>query len=72
MCKLPPERMHDTLSIGIVTAMRHIVFSDFDKLFRFTLPSDSIRVLANVSERYLLAQTQRGFQTLDFYHQVSS
>ncbi len=58
--------------IGIVTAMRHIVFSDFDKVFHFTLPDDSIRTLANISERYLLAQTQRGFQTLDFYHQVSS
>ena len=67
-----PKGMHDTLPIGIVTAMRHIVFSDFDKVFHFTLPDDSIRTLANISERYLLAQTQRGFQTLDFYHQVSS
>lgn len=38
-----PKGMHDTLPIGIVTAMRHIVFSDFDKVFHFTLPDDSIR-----------------------------
>lgn len=66
-----PKAAHDTLSMGVVTAMRHIVFSDFDKVFRFTLPNDSVRQLAGISERYLLAQTQRGFQTLDFYHQVS-
>ncbi len=67
-----PRAPHDTLSIGAVTAMRHIVFSDFDKLFRFTLPVESLKMLSQVSERYLLAQTQRGFQTLAFYHQVSS
>lgn len=67
-----PKTPYDTLSAGVVTAMRHIVFSDFDKIFRFTLPADSLRTLSNLSERYLLAQTQRGFQTLDFYHQMTS
>ncbi len=67
-----PKTPHDTLPIGVVTAMRHIVFSDFDKVFGFTLPDDSLGILSNISERYLLAQTQRGFQTLDFYHQITS
>lgn len=65
-----PKAAHVTLPIGVVTAMRHIVFSDFDKVYRFTLPDESLRELAHISERYLLAQTQRGFQTLDFYHQI--
>ncbi|MFR1477883.1 MAG: hypothetical protein ACLSB9_20490 [Hydrogeniiclostridium mannosilyticum] len=52
--------------------MRHIVYVDFEKLFSFSLPEDGLKQLAKASERYLLATLGRGFQTLDFFHQMLS
>jgi len=57
---------------GVLAAMRHILYADFSKLFSFTLPKDSLRVLAGFSERYLLTQMQRGYRSLDFYHDVET
>ena len=53
---------------GVLAAMRHIVYSDFEKLFFFTLPAPGLRMLAQVCEKYLLCQLDRTFSTLDFYH----
>lgn len=55
---------------GVVTAMRHIIYSEFEKLFAFSLSPDSEKQLSYITEKYLFAQTQRHFQTLDFYKTV--
>lgn len=52
----------------ILAAMRHIAYSEFDRLFRFTLPEVTAKELTRVTERFLLHQVERGFNTLDFYH----
>lgn len=51
-------------------AVRHIVYSDFDKLYSFTLPEISARYLNYVTERYLMVQTDRRYKTLDFFHSL--
>lgn len=51
-------------------AMRHIVYSEFSKLYSFTLPPENAKYLSFVTERYLLAQTERRFKTLDFFHSL--
>ena len=51
-------------------AMRHIVYSEFSKLYSFTLPPENAKYLSFVTERYLLAQTERKFKTLDFFHSL--
>lgn len=56
---LPPEVLH---------AMRYIVYSDFEKLFSFSLGEGNLRWLGQVAEAYLLCQLGRGFDTLDFLH----
>lgn len=58
------------LSPGVLRAARHIVYGAADKVFAFSLGEDSLRTLADVSERYLLCQLGRGFRTLDFYHSL--
>lgn len=58
-------------SRGVVTAMRHIIYSEFEKLFRFSLSPESEKQLTYITEKYLFTQTQRHFQTLDFYKTVS-
>lgn len=50
------------------TAMRHIVYSDFNKLYSFSVPCDHAKYLSSVTERYLLSQTGFRLKTLEFFH----
>lgn len=56
---------------GVMTALRHTIYADFDKLFSFRLAEDGLRLLADASEQYLLCTVQRRFATLEFYHQMT-
>lgn len=55
------------VSSGILKALRHIVFSDYDKLFQFRLSEKSADTLNIITEKYLLNHLSRNFKTLDFY-----
>ncbi len=66
MC--PPGAM--AVPPGVLAAMRHIIYSEFAKLYNFSLPEDQVKQLAAVSEKYLKNQLERGFNTLDFYHSL--
>lgn len=55
------------ISPGVLAAMRHIIYSELEKLFFFELPEQSLRALSAVSEHYLIRQTEHSFPTLDFY-----
>lgn len=56
---------------GVMTALRHTIYADFDKLFSFRLSDEGLGQLAAASELYLLHTVQRRFGTLDFYHQMT-
>lgn len=58
------------LSPGALTALRHTVYADFDKLFAFRLPEEGLWEVARASEAYVLNTLGRSFPTLDFYHQA--
>ncbi|MCI9508979.1 MAG: DNA repair protein RecO [Angelakisella sp.] len=58
------------LAPGVFQAMRHILYSDFDKLFSFRLGAESLSQLAAASEAYLLAQVERVLPALNFYKTV--
>lgn len=55
------------LSPGVFDAMRHIIYSDFAKLFAFRLPEPALAELERISEAYLLAQVERVLPALNFY-----
>ena len=55
------------LPSGVLRAMRHICYSEDEKLFSFTLSEQSMETLSDVTEKFLLAQTSKKFKTLDFY-----
>ncbi len=55
------------LSPGALTAMRHIVYSDFKKLYAFSLPEPALSELADASERYALHILHTMPKTLEFY-----
>lgn len=52
------------------TAMRHIVYSDFNKLYSFSVPPAHAKYLSSVTERYLLSQTGFKLKTLEFFHSL--
>ncbi len=64
-CKAPVHAI--ALTVGVVTAMRHICLSDPQKIFSFKLSNSGLKELADISERYLLATTQRRYKSLELY-----
>ena len=56
---------------GVLAAMRHIVYGEFEKCFGFTLPAEELARLESTMEKFLLAQTERRYPTLDFYRGLS-
>lgn len=55
-----------------LAAMRHILFCEPKKVLGFRLDEASLRQLGDVCEAFVLTQLERGFQTLDFYKQISA
>ncbi len=55
------------LSISCVQAMRHVVFSQDEKIYSFSLKGKAAADFEETVERYLLSVTMRNYKTLDFY-----
>lgn len=58
------------LDIGLVKALRHIAFSDFEKIYSFKMEDYALPDLSYITEKYLLSKLQRSFKTLDFYNSI--
>ncbi|MBQ8029627.1 MAG: DNA repair protein RecO [Clostridia bacterium] len=69
--KCKPTERTVKISIGLVSAIRHICFSQPEKIYSFSLPKDSILALCDLSERYLKSVTSRQYKTLDFYKMMT-
>jgi DNA repair protein RecO (recombination protein O) len=54
----------------ILTAMRHIVYSEFQKLYSFTIPDDKAKILSDITGKYITVQTDHKFSTLAFYESI--
>ena len=67
------EREQNAIPIDrtMLSAMRHIVYSDFNKLYNFDIPNDRANLLSDLTSAYLVAQTDYRFKTLDFYNSYS-
>ncbi len=55
----------------VLAAMRYICYAQDDKLFAFTLGEAHLAQLGEVCEKYLLAQTDRTYKTLEFYKSLT-
>lgn len=55
---------------GVLQAMRHIVYSDSARLFRFTLSEKGMTSLTELCEKYLLYQIEKTLPTLEFYRSI--
>ncbi|MBQ5840365.1 MAG: DNA repair protein RecO [Clostridia bacterium] len=59
------------VSAGVLAALRHIIYGDFERCFSFSLPREDVARLATIMERFLLAQQPRHYATLDFFHTLA-
>lgn len=51
-------------------ALRYILYAEPRKLMAYSLPSDASKRATNASETYLLTQTERKFNALNYWKQV--
>lgn len=58
------------LSEGALSALRYILNCDPKKLFSFKISDESLKLLAEASEKYLISQLDRNFRTLDYYKSI--
>lgn len=56
---------------AVLTAARHVVFSEYERLFQFRLKGESAAQFSDYAETYLLHRLGMFFPTLQFYHDVS-
>ena len=60
----------ECISFSVVTAMRYVSLSDFEKIFSFSLSDEALTAFSRITEDYLLNKTQRKFKTLEFYNVI--
>ena len=58
------------IDASALAAIRHIVFSDDEKLFSFTLPDASVRKLYTVIERYAQYSVDKPLRSMEFLNTV--
>lgn len=56
------------VGMGVLTAMRHIIYSEPEKLFAFSLSDKGLRLLSRVAEDYLKCRLEKTLPTLEFWH----
>jgi len=55
------------LFMGALTAMRHVIYTDFEKIFDFKLSGPSLEQARKACEAFVLEQTDKTYSSLDFY-----
>ncbi len=58
------------INMTLLTALRHIVYSDLKKLFLFSIPDEAASALSQITERYLLNKTEQQLKTLAFFNSL--
>lgn len=70
-CFQPDGAPYVALPPGVLTAMRHICYADFEKLYAFSLPEDALKVLNEATESYVVRTLHMMPKTLEFYRAVA-
>ena len=55
-----------SVTLTVLKAMRHIVYSKFESLYSFEIPENAIHELSHLCEKYIIYQTEHKFTTLEF------
>ena len=71
-CRQIPDSLDFDVPQAVLLAARHVVFSEYDRLFQFRLRGASAEAFGLYTEQYLQHQLGMHFSTLDFYHEQCS
>ena len=58
------------LNPTVLASMRHIIYSDFSKIYSFEIPEKDAEILSLITEKYVSVQSECRFKTLEFYKSV--
>ena len=58
-------------SASVLQAVRHVIFSEYDRLFQFRLKNEALPQFAEYTEHFLLHQLGGAFHTLKFYRELT-
>lgn len=59
------------LKPGILAALRYIIYSPFDKLFKFSVNADTLHTINIICEQYIKYQLEKTFTSLEFYNNLT-
>lgn len=68
----PPQKGGILAPAAVLTAMRHIVFSDFSRLFSWKLGKENLILLGQIAEAFVQYHLGLRIPALDYYHAVSN
>lgn len=57
--------------LSVITALRHTIYADSNKLFSFNLSGALLKLLNIITESYLSSMTEKDFLTLQFFKMMS-
>ncbi len=66
-CKPQLINNYMEISASALSAMRHIIYSDFEKLFAFSISQQSVDELSGICRAYTIAQVEKLLPALTFY-----
>ena len=58
--------------LSVITAMRHIIFSQFSKIFSFEISEDLLETLNFITGKYIENAFQQKFKLLDYFNSVKN
>ena len=64
------ETNYMKIKLPVLSAVRHIVLTDFGRLFNFRVSEGTQERLSALAESYMLTHLERSFPTLDFYRSI--
>ncbi len=60
------------LTPSMLRGMRYVLSADANRVFSYSIAEDEQDDYSDVCEKYILNHLERGFNTLDFYHEVEN
>ena len=68
--KCNKDAVNIPLNKTLVSAIRHIVFSGLSELYSFKIPDSDAKTLSDITEKYIVFQTDHRFTTLKFLNDI--
>ena len=67
---IPFQKGFAAVNLSLIMAMRHIIFSEFNKIFSFNLTDEAAVALSKISEAFLINKTEHKLKTLQFFNSL--